>query len=212
MEDLRKQYTLAGISDAELLDDPIEQLRQWFQIAQDHVPADWVEPNAVTLATASLDGRVSARMVLLKGIEPSGVLFYTNYDSQKGRQLAENPYAALVLYWPYLERQVRIVGGVEMTDRETSERYFHSRPRGSQIGAAISAQSAPIDGRGWLERRAAELEAKLEGKTVPVPENWGGYRLQPNELEFWQGRENRLHDRIRYLRSGSEWQRCRIAP
>ena len=212
MEDLRKQYTLAGISDFELLDDPIEQLRQWFQIAQDHVPADWVEPNAVTLATASLDGRVSARMVLLKGIEPSGVLFYTNYDSQKGRQLAENPYAALVLYWPYLERQVRIAGGVEMTDRETSEKYFHSRPRGSQIGAAISAQSAPIDDRAWLERRAAELEAKLEGKTVPVPQNWGGYRLQPDEFEFWQGRQNRLHDRIRYLRSGSEWQRCRISP
>ena len=212
MEDLRKQYTLDGLNDDEVFVDPFEQLRQWFKIAQDHVPAKWTEANTMTLATSSADGYVTARIVLLKGVDDRGLLFFTNYDSRKGRQLAENPCAAVVLFWPYLERQVRAEGTVERVSRESSKKYFHSRPRGSQIGAVISKQSQVLEDRRQLEQLAADLDAKLGSGEVPLPENWGGYRLLPSCFEFWQGRENRLHDRIRYRRLNDAWCRDRLAP
>ncbi len=212
MHDLRKQYTMSGLSEQDLLPDPLSQLKLWFDKALETNPVDWLEPNAVTLATASRGGDVTARIVLLKGIDQRGLFFYTNFDSAKGQQLAENPRAAVVAYWPHLERQVRIEGSTQRVSRELSEEYFHSRPRGSQIGAAISQQSQVMGSREELERRAAELEAQLQVRPVPLPDNWGGYRLEPTCFEFWQGRTNRLHDRIRYRRNGDEWVRERLAP
>lgn len=212
MHDLRKQYTRDGLNDAAMLADPIDQLQVWFNDALTAVSVDWFEPNAATLATAGADGRVTARIVLLKGLDQHGLLFYTNYESPKGRQLAENPHAAIVIYWPHLERQVRIEGTVSQVPREMSESYFHSRPRGSQIGAAISSQSSVVPGREYLESAAAALEQRLQGGDVPLPDHWGGYRLHPTVCEFWQGRTNRLHDRIRYRRTDTQWVRERLAP
>lgn len=212
MHELRKQYTRGGLNDQDMLDDPLDQLKLWFELAVQEVDVDWFEPNAVTLATASPEGDVTARIVLLKGVDERGLLFYTNYESPKGKQLEQNPLAAIVVYWPHLERQIRVEGKVEKTTREMSERYFHSRPRGSQISAAISDQSAEVASRGELEAKAKELEESLRGQTVPLPETWGGYRLEPLRFEFWQGRENRLHDRYQYDRDGATWKRVRLAP
>lgn len=213
MENLRKQYTQGGIQLAELDANPIQQLRAWFEIALANIPADWFETNAVTLATSSPTGDVTARIILLKSIDDEGLVFFTNYDSPKGQQLAENPRAAIVIYWPHFERQVRVSGTVVRTDRERSERYFHSRPRGSQIGAVASKQSQPIDRRESLEQAAANLIADLgDDRPVPLPDNWGGYLLKPDKFEFWQGRENRLHDRIQYQLQVGEWHRQRLQP
>jgi pyridoxamine 5'-phosphate oxidase len=213
MRDLRKEYTRGGLDETNLVDDPMVMLQRWFDQAIQSVDVDWLEPNAATLATASASGQVSARIVLVKGIDAQGVLFFTNYNSPKGRQLAEHPQAALVLYWPHLQRQVRIEGMVSRVSRELSCEYFHSRPRGSQISAAVSEQSSVVPNRAFLEERAAELERQLAGAEVPVPEDWGGYRLEPTEFEFWQGRENRLHDRFRYrLQADRSWHHERLAP
>ncbi len=189
--------------------DPLAQFETWYEEA---VRAGVPRPDAMTLATATRDGRPSARLVLYKGIDKGGVLFFTNYDSQKGRELLENPRAALVFYWAALDRQVRLEGPAERLSREESDRYFQTRPRGSQLGAWASRQSAVIPDRDVLERRVAELEAEYRGKRIPCPPFWGGFRLVPERVEFWIGQPDRLHDRFCYLREGGRWRVVRLSP
>ena len=211
-DQMRKSYQLSGLSEREVHADPLEQFRLWFhQANSDDVPS-WLELNAMTLATSGADGRVTSRIVLLKGIENGCFLFFTNYDSAKARQMAENPYVSLCFLWPHLERQVRVNGKVSKTSRETSISYFKSRPRGSQLGALISNQSAPLPDRDALEESMKRYEAQHQDQEIPCPENWGGYAVAPEEIEFWQGRENRLHDRIVYRKAEAGWSTVRLAP
>ncbi len=189
---------------------PFKQFEQWFQAA---VAAEPVLPEAVSLATATREGRLSSRMVLLKDFDETGFVFYTNYESRKGLELAENPNAALVFYWRQLERQICITGTVSKVSREESEAYFRTRPRGSQIGALTSSQSRVVASREVLENRFQQLLAEYEGREIPLPSYWGGYRLSPATIEFWQGRSDRLHDRFLYQRqSGGPWQLERLSP
>jgi pyridoxamine 5'-phosphate oxidase len=208
--DLRRDYTRYGLTESTLDQDPVEQFRIWFDQA---VAANLLEPNAMTVATADSKGNPSARILLLKGFDESGFSFYTNYLSDKGKILGENPKAALVFFWGELERQVRVSGEVVKTSREESEAYFHSRPRNSQIGAHVSQQGQVIADRREIEARQVELEKEFEGKEVPLPDYWGGYRLVPSSVEFWQGRPSRLHDRIRYSRQqDGRWKIERLCP
>ncbi len=208
--DLRREYARMGLSEADVDPDPMRQFRLWFEQA---LTAGVPEPNAMTLATASADGRPSARMMLLKGFDEHGFTFFTNYDSRKGRELAANPRAALCVFWQPLERQVRVEGTVEKVGREESEAYFSGRPRQAQIGAWVSQQSSPITSRAELERIEAELQKRFEGKPVPLPDYWGGYRVVPRAIEFWQGRPSRLHDRLLYTSSeGGGWVLRRLSP
>ena len=189
---------------------PIRQFRTWY----DEVRANGVsEQDAIsmTLATATKDGQPSARVVLLKGVNDNGFVFYTNYESRKGRELAENPRACLLFYWPKVWRQVRIEGTVEKVSKAESDEYFRTRPLGSKLGAWASNQSEVVDSRETLEGRFAEIEKRF-GENVPRPPHWGGYRLKPNEIEFWQGRENRLHDRLRYRLQNGVWLIERLGP
>ena len=189
---------------------PFKMFEQWFQAASEAEP---VLPEAVSLATATREGRLSSRMVLLKDFDETGFVFYTNYESRKGMELAENPNAALVFYWRQLERQICITGTVSRVSREESEAYFRTRPRGSQIGALTSPQSQVVASREVLERRFQQLMAEYEGREIPLPSYWGGYRLSPDTIEFWQGRSDRLHDRFLYKRqSGGPWQLERLSP
>ncbi|MDQ3792572.1 MAG: pyridoxamine 5'-phosphate oxidase [Actinomycetota bacterium] len=206
---LRKEYTRAGLAESDANPDPIAQFRRWFD---DALAAGLREPNAMTLATATPDGRPSARVVLLKGFDERGFVFYTNYEGRKGEELEENPYCALVFYWAELERQVRVEGRVSRVPKRESDEYFGSRPRGSRLGAWASEQSRPVGGREVLEERLRVLEAEYEAREVPRPPFWGGYRVEPEVIEFWQGRENRLHDRLVYRRSGGGWGRERLQP
>jgi pyridoxamine-phosphate oxidase len=208
--EIRREYSLASLDLADVNPSPIKQFEHWFEEAQN---AQVPEPNAMTLSTVTEDGRPSGRIVLLKGIENNKFLFFTNYQSQKGRELEKNPLCALTFFWPDLERQVRIEGAVARMSVEASEQYFQSRPRGSQVGAWASPQSSVINDRKILEQRVIEIEKKFEGKTVlPKPHQWGGYEVDPFEIEFWQGRESRLHDRIVYTKSESKWSINRLAP
>lgn len=207
---LRKEYDRVGIDVAEMDPNPFRQFAAWFETAS---AAGVSEANAMTVATATPDGVPSARIVLLKGFDERGFVFYTNYESQKGDDLATNPRAALLFFWKELHRQVRICGAVERVSREQSEAYFHSRPLGSQLSAAISPQSQPVPDRQTLEMRYADLEDHVAADSVPLPDFWGGYRVVPTSFEFWQGRENRLHDRLRYLpASDGGWTIDRLAP
>jgi pyridoxamine 5'-phosphate oxidase len=206
---LRKEYSAHGLNRRDLDPDPVKQFGIWFTAA---VEAGISEVNAMTLATVSSNHRPSARVVLLKGYSHDGFVFYTNYGSEKGQHLAKNAHAALVLHWKELERQIRIDGTVKKNSREESKRYFHSRPVGAQLGAWVSHQSEVIDARRILEARLAEMEERFAGKEIPLPPNWGGYIVQPERIEFWQGRANRLHDRFRYTREGNGWQLDRLAP
>jgi pyridoxamine 5'-phosphate oxidase len=209
LADLRKDYALAGLTEKDLARDPFRQFEKWFQEAE---AAKLAEPNAMTLATASRDGRPSARTVLLKGLDGRGFVFYSNYESRKGREIEVNARVALVFPWIALERQVLVEGTVTKVAREESAAYFHSRPRASQLGAWVAQQSAVIPGRATLEEAMKALEKKHAGAEVPLPPNWGGYRLQPERFEFWQGRESRLHDRLVYRQQGTAWTLERLAP
>jgi len=208
---MRRNYEAGELTERQAGDDPIALLRQWFDEAKAGNGGAWFEPNVMTLATVTPTGEPDARIVLLKDIVDDGVVFYTNYTSAKGRQIEHQPTVALVLHWAPQERQVRIVGQASKVDRATSEAYFATRPRGSQLGAWVSEQSA-ITTRQQLAERLAELEKEFEGKDVPCPPQWGGYQVNAKRLEFWQGRPNRLHDRLQYTRSGEGWERVRLSP
>jgi pyridoxamine 5'-phosphate oxidase len=207
---IRRDYRLGLLTEADTAADPIAQFSRWFD---DAIKAAVPEPNAMTLATVDSAGQPSARIVLLKGFDERGFVFFTNYLSRKGQELSANPKAGLLFFWPALERQIRIDGEVSMTSRQESEVYFHTRPLSSQIGALASQQSRVITSRATLDQLAADLTRELAGKPIPVPDYWGGYRLAPTAVEFWQGRESRLHDRLLYTRAGVDgWKIERLSP
>ena len=206
---LRETYERASLDEADLDPDPIGQFRSWFELA---VSRSLPEPNAMTLASATKAGRPSSRIVLLKGFDARGFVFFTNYDSRKGTELDANPFAALTFFYPTLERQVRVEGAVERVSAEESDLYFLGRPRGSRLGAWASHQSQPVADRATLDARLAALERRYPGDDIPRPPNWGGYRVIPDRLEFWQGRPNRLHDRLVYQRDGTSWRIERLEP
>lgn len=208
--DIRIDYKKHSLDEKVVAKDPFEQFNAWFDEA---LNAKVIEPNAMTLSTVSPKGMPAGRIVLLKGVEDDGFVFFTNYQSDKGKELEENPQAALTFFWPELERQVRIQGIVTKISKEKSEAYFQSRPKGSQIGAWVSPQSTPIANRQILEDREKDLAAKYKDvEVLPKPEQWGGYILTPTALEFWQGRPSRLHDRILYTVKDKKWQINRLAP
>ncbi|MDW8249461.1 MAG: pyridoxamine 5'-phosphate oxidase, partial [Myxococcales bacterium] len=206
---LRRDYTLASLDESEVHPNPFQQFVRWFDEAR---RAEVDEPNAMTLATADTEGRPSARTVLLKNVDDRGFVFFTNYESRKGVELTSNPHAALVFFWAPIERQVTIAGTVTPVAREESETYFRQRPRLSQLGAWASAQSQVVVSRAILEARFAEFEVRYRDQEVPCPPHWGGFRLTPTRLEFWQGRRNRLHDRIQYTRLDDGWRIERLCP
>ena len=206
--ELRVDYKRGALDEAHADPDPIAQFSRWWDEAN---AAQVREANAMTLATATADGQPSARTVLLKGFDQSGFVFFTNYQSRKGGELAANPHAALLFFWPELERQVRIDGSVAQTSEQESDEYFRSRPLASRIGAWASPQSQPITSQGWLMARVAEMAVRHAGAPTRPP-HWGGYRVTPHAIEFWQGRPSRLHDRLLYTKKGSGWNRARLAP
>jgi len=232
LADERREYSLGGLDRGDLADDPVEQFRRWYAEVHDPAGASWIrgvgialyhlwhallgrrpaDAMAMILATADGRGRPSARTVLLKGIDDRGFAFFTTYESRKGRDLAENPRAALVFFWPALERQVLVSGAVSKLPPAESEAYFRSRPRGSRIAAWASRQTSVVDDRAQLEREWAEAAARFPGNDVPLPPYWGGYVLTPARIEFWQGRPNRLHDRFAYVLDDGRWTVQRLAP
>ncbi len=208
--DIRKEYILHSLHEKDVAENAMEQFERWWK---DALNSEIVEVNAMTLATASSDGLPAARIVLLKGFREEGFLFYTNYDSFKGRQLMENPRACLVFFWKEIERQVRITGLVEKLSQEENDAYFKSRPAGSRIGAWASPQSEVIESSDWLLNRANQIDKEFIETNIPRPPHWGGYLVRPVTIEFWQGRPNRLHDRLLYsLQENGNWMIERLAP
>ncbi|MFN3667241.1 MAG: pyridoxamine 5'-phosphate oxidase [Sediminibacterium sp.] len=207
--DIRKDYKQHSLDEADVAADPFEQFDKWWN---DAIAAEVEEVNAMTLATASKEGIPSARIVLLKGYDKHGFVFFTNYESNKGKALLDNPHAALVFFWKELERQVRIEGRVEKVSAEESDEYFLSRPEGSRIGAWSSPQSAIIANRTIIETNVTQYTKRFEGHEIPRPDHWGGYRVIPTSFEFWQGRSSRLHDRFQYKKENTQWLRNRLAP
>lgn len=206
---LRKEYMREELTESTVAENPLDQFRAWFEEA---LHADLPEPTAMTLATADADGVPSARTVLLKGYGEYGFVWYTNYSSRKGQSLEQNPRAALLFFWPELERQIRVAGGVSKLSHQESELYFHSRPRESQLGAWASHQSSVVASRSELEESYAAVQRRFADGVIPLPPTWGGYRLVPESIEFWQGRPSRMHDRIRYRSQGGIWIIERLAP
>lgn len=208
-QDYRREYEANGLRREDLESDPFAQFNNWLNDAEVACPLD---ATSMTLATADVDGRPTARMVLLKSFDKQGMVWYSDNRSEKGQQLVQNPQAALLFYWQTLERQVRITGKVEVLSEDIIEAYFHSRPRGSQISAAISPQSQIVANRAELEQSVADLESQMTDKPIPRPASWIGYCLQPDSFEFWQGRPSRLHDRFRYQLLDNGWHIDRLAP
>jgi pyridoxamine 5'-phosphate oxidase len=206
---LRREYQNLGLTENKAPQNPLSLFNRWFKEA---LKAHALDANALALATVSPDGRPSVRMVLLKGFDAEGFVFFTNYRSRKGREIARRPVASLLFFWPQLGRQVRIDGKVRKVSAKESDEYFNSRPRGSQLGAWVSDQSRKVENRDVLEQRMKDLEEKYRGKVIPRPSHWGGYRVFPSTIEFWKGRPNRLHDRLCYRRKGTSWTRERLAP
>lgn len=207
---IREDYAKSSLSESDVLKTPIEQFSKWFDEALNSAV---IEPTAMVLSSVNEQGRPSSRVVLMKDIKATGISFFTNYNSRKGQEIIQQPFVSALFFWPELQRQVRFEAEVEKLPKSDSDEYFASRPRGSQIGAIASPQSAVIENRLALENRVAEVEAEMEGQdTIPRPEFWGGFLLKPYRVEFWQGRSSRLHDRIVYLYEQEEWQINRIAP
>jgi pyridoxamine 5'-phosphate oxidase len=207
--DIRKGYALDVLDEKRVSVDPFTQFSQWWE---EVLKAGIEEPNAMTLATADKQGRPEARTVLLKGFDAAGFVFYTNYESAKARQLDENPFCSVLFFWKELERQVRIIGAVEKVSAAETAEYFNSRPEGSRIGAWASPQSRVVADKQWLENNYREYEVKFQGGVIPVPSHWGGYRVVAERIEFWQGRPNRMHDRIQYRKEAGRWIIERLAP
>ena len=206
---LRREWSSKKLDESNVSSNPFGQFSEWMREAID---AEILDPNAMTLATADKNGVPSARIVLLKSIDEKGLVFYTNYESKKGKELAENPKASVVFFWKELERQLRIVGAVERISKKESKEYFLTRPYESQIGALVSKQSSEIKNRKSLEEKFEEIKNKYPENKVPLPEFWGGFRIVPDRFEFWQGRPNRLHDRIAYLKEKGKWKIVRLSP
>ena len=209
LEEMRKQYDISGLDRKDLLESPTEMFRNWFEKIEEY---DTLEPNAMTLATASNAGKPTSRIVLLKEYDEKGFTFYTNYESTKGVQIESNPYGSLTFNWHPLERQIRIRGKIRRISPDKSKKYFASRPRLSQISVLASKQSTTVENRAELELLFKKYEDKYEDKEIPMPDYWGGYRLEHKEIEFWQGRDNRLHDRILYKKENNIWNHVRLSP
>mgnify|MGYP006092813579 FL=1 len=209
LNDMRKQYNIAELNRSDLLESPTDMFRDWFGKVEN---LDNIEVNAMTLSTSSKIGEPSSRIVLLKSYDENGFVFYTNYNSEKGKQIEQNPYGSLTFHWNQLERQIRIRGKIRKISRAQSEKYFNSRPRLSQVSVLASKQSDVLRNRMELEERFIEIEKKYEGKEIPCPDYWGGYCLEHRKVEFWQGRRDRMHDRFAYTKHGTTWQTERLSP
>ena len=209
LEEMRKQYEMNELNRSDLLESPTEMFRSWFEKIED---LEHIEPNAAILSTSTKKGKPSSRTVLIKEYSDNGFIFYTNYRSKKAQEIENNPYGSLIFYWHDFERQVRIQGKIRKISRNKSKKYFHSRPRLSQISVLASYQSKNLKNRDELEDKVIDLEKKYEGKEIPLPDFWGGYLLEHRNVEFWQGRRDRLHDRFVYTKHGRIWQTERLAP